>query len=66
MENDLIIKAKELMINSSIGQYIGEEKIDEALNEVFSKHQNSRLIIATFASNIYRLKHIKYRDCTEY
>ena len=34
MENDLIIKAKELMINSSIGQYIGEEKIDEALKYV--------------------------------
>ena len=34
-----------------------ESKVDEALKEVFKKH-NSRIIIATFASNIYRLKHI--------
>ena len=40
------------------GFSLSESKVDEALNEVFSKHQNSRLIIATFASNIYRLKHI--------
>lgn len=48
------------------GFSMSESKVDEALNEVFSKHQDSRLIIATFASNIYRLKHIietskKYR-----
>ena len=35
-----------------------ESKVDEALQEIFIKHQNSRIIIATFASNIYRLKHI--------
>ena len=40
------------------GFSMSESKVDEALNEVFSKHQDSRLIIATFASNIYRLKHI--------
>lgn len=40
------------------GFSMSESKVDEALNEVFSKHQNNRLIIATFASNIYRLKHI--------
>lgn len=40
------------------GFSLSESKVDEALNEVFSKHQNNRLIIATFASNIYRLKHI--------
>jgi len=34
-----------------------ESKVDEALEELFNKHQ-SRIIIATFASNIYRLKHI--------
>lgn len=34
-----------------------ESKVDEALEELFNKH-NSRIIIATFASNIYRLKHI--------
>jgi len=40
------------------GFSLSESKVDEALNEVFSKHQHNRLIIATFASNIYRLKHI--------
>ncbi len=40
------------------GFSLSESKVDEALNEVFNKHQSSRLIIATFASNIYRLKHI--------
>ena len=34
-----------------------ESKVDEALEELFNKH-HSRIIIATFASNIYRLKHI--------
>jgi len=40
------------------GFSLSESKVDEALNDVFAKHMNSRLIIATFASNIYRLKHI--------
>lgn len=34
-----------------------ESKVDDALDELFTRH-NSRIIIATFASNIYRLKHI--------
>ncbi|MBR3209425.1 MAG: ribonuclease J [Bacilli bacterium] len=34
-----------------------ESKVDDALDELFTKH-DSRIIIATFASNIYRLKHI--------
>ena len=34
-----------------------ESKVDDALEELFTKH-SSRIIIATFASNIYRLKHI--------
>lgn len=34
-----------------------ESKVDEALSDIFKKHQG-RIIIATFASNIYRLKHI--------
>lgn len=34
-----------------------ESKVDQALSEIFKKH-DSRIIIATFASNIYRLKHI--------
>jgi len=34
-----------------------ESKVDEALSGIFRTH-NGRIIIATFASNIYRLKHI--------
>ena len=39
------------------GMSISESKVDEALSEIFTKHKG-RIIIATFASNIYRLKHI--------
>ena len=34
-----------------------ESKVDDALSEIF-KRENGRIIIATFASNVYRLKHI--------
>lgn len=34
-----------------------ESSVDETLNDIISKH-HSRIIIATFASNIYRVKHI--------
>ena len=34
-----------------------ESKVDQALGDIFKPH-NCRIIIATFASNIYRLKHI--------
>ncbi len=34
-----------------------ESNVDEALNDIIGKHLG-RVIIATFASNIYRLKHI--------
>ncbi len=40
------------------GMSISESKVDDALNEIFSNHIENRIIIATFASNIYRLKHI--------
>ena len=40
------------------GFSISESKVDEALQDVFIRHSDSRIIIATFASNIYRLKHI--------
>lgn len=39
------------------GMSNSESKVDDALEELFNRH-NSRIIIATFASNIYRLKHI--------
>ena len=47
------------------GFSMSESKVDEALNEVFSKHGQNRIIIATFASNIYRLKHI-IETCKKY
>ena len=34
-----------------------ESKVDDALSEIF-KREKGRIIIATFASNVYRLKHI--------
>lgn len=34
-----------------------ESIVDEALNDIISKH-NGRILIATFASNIFRIKHI--------
>lgn len=39
------------------GMSASESKVDNALQEIF-KQKRGRLIIATFASNIYRLKHI--------
>ena len=39
------------------GFSVSESKVDEALSEIFLEH-HGRIIIATFASNIYRLKHI--------
>lgn len=39
------------------GMSVSESKVDEALSNMISSH-NGRIIIATFASNIYRLKHI--------
>lgn len=39
------------------GMSNSESKVDEALSEIFQSHKG-RIIIATFASNIYRLKHI--------
>ena len=40
------------------GISVSESKVDENLGEIFSNYKNNRIILATFASNIYRLKHI--------
>ncbi len=40
------------------GISISESRVDNALYNIFEKNKTSRIIIATFASNIYRLKHI--------
>ncbi|MFA5603983.1 MAG: ribonuclease J [Bacilli bacterium] len=39
------------------GMSMSESKVDEALGELINRH-HGRIIVATFASNIYRLKHI--------
>ncbi len=41
----------------SPGFSVSESKVEEELQEIFEK-KKERIIIATFASNIYRLKHI--------
>ena len=40
------------------GVSISESVVDENLSEIFENEKNNRIILATFASNIYRLKHI--------
>ncbi|MBO5476078.1 MAG: ribonuclease J [Bacilli bacterium] len=42
----------------SPGFSASEAIVDEALGDVFAKSQTNRIILATFASNIYRIKHI--------
>ena len=42
----------------SPGISLSESVVDENLGEIFRNNKNNRIILATFASNIYRLKHI--------
>ena len=42
-----------------------ESVVDEALGEIFAENTHSRIILATFASNIYRLTHI-VETCKKY
>ena len=55
-------KVKLLMSDSTNalveGTSLSESIVDENLNEIFATNKGSRIIIATFASNVYRLKHI--------
>ncbi len=53
---DLLLSDSTNALNE--GMSISESKVDNALNDIFDKYQSRRMIIATFASNIYRLKHI--------
>lgn len=60
---DLLVSDSTNALNEGISN--SESKVDEALNDIFAKHQIERIIIATFASNIYRLKHI-VETCYKY
>ena len=40
------------------GTSVSESVVDENLSEIFENEKDNRIILATFASNIYRLKHI--------
>ena len=53
---DLLISDSTNALNE--GMSVSESKVDSALNDIFEMYETRRIIIATFASNIYRLKHI--------
>ncbi len=53
---DVLISDSTNALNEGISA--SEAKVDNALNDIFDRHTTQRIIIATFASNIYRLKHI--------
>lgn len=42
-----------------------ESCVDETIESIFSKYSSNRIILATFASNIYRIKHI-VETCREH
>ena len=53
---DLLIGDSTNALNEGFSN--SESVVDETLGEMFDKCKTSRIIIATFASNIYRVKHI--------
>ena len=53
---DLLISDSTNALNE--GFSTSESKVDDALGEMFDTYPQERIIIATFASNIYRVKHI--------
>ena len=53
---DLLISDSTNALN--IGMSTSESKVDGALSDIFNRYAHTRIIVATFASNIYRLKHI--------
>ena len=42
----------------SEGVSLSESVVDENLGEIFTANKENRIILATFASNVYRIKHI--------
>ncbi len=57
---DLLISDSTNALNE--GYSASESKVDGAIGEMFDRFKSNRIIIATFASNIYRLKHI-FESC---
>ena len=53
---DLLISDSTNALNEGFSN--SESVVDETLGEMFEKCKNNRIIIATFESNIYRVKHI--------
>lgn len=53
---DVLISESTNALNE--GFSMSESKVDNTLNDIFDMYTTRRIIIATFASNIYRLKHI--------
>ena len=53
---DVLISDSTNALNEGIS--LSEKRIDNELNDIFDSHPDRRIILATFASNIYRLKHI--------
>ncbi len=60
---DLLISDSTNALNE--GMSISESRVDDALTDIFDKYKYNRIIIATFASNIYRLKHI-FESCYQH
>ena len=53
---DLLISDSTNALNDGFSK--SESIVDETLGDMFTRFKNNRIIIATFASNIYRIKHI--------
>lgn len=60
---DLLVSDSTNALNDGVSN--SESKVDGVINDIFAKHKIERIIIATFASNIYRLKHI-VETCYKY
>ena len=60
---DLLLSDSTNALNTGFSP--SESVVDNALGDMFSKYKNNRIIIATFASNIYRVKHI-FETCYKY
>lgn len=53
---DVLISDSTNALNEGFSK--SESAVDEQLGDMFDRFKNNRIIIATFASNIYRIKHI--------